>query len=590
MIRRLSERFDLPLLRRELTEAARRKRLWIVRMMLAAVQGLFVLLHYSDLDAFGSPSAAASALGQGRQLADMLNVLCLVILYLLLPITACAAFANERERQTLPLLLISRISPARLVCEKFLSSFVLVFVIMLLNLPLVALAYALGGLSPMQLLQKATVLLVAAFQVNSAAIFWSAVFSTSLRAFWATLITLLGFLAGPAIICIALNGRASTSILGIEVNELFTAFWQLSESSVTFSTVLSLITPPLVCGSLFLISAVLVLRRWRWEAPLTGRIRPLRRIAEFLRGFISHLHVATRAPVATRVQVPQSHPIAWRECRTSRILQTSQYLLATACIPFVYQMLRSSGLGFSTVDTLFFLQTVFLIAGILFMLGIGSNAFGSERERETLAVLLTVPLSTRDIVLQKLAGVRRHRNLNLIPLCFLAVFAAFLRIWSKSSLSTWLLPAQFSEPRRIYPRQFAAELYTLTLAWEHLTLVMWIAACWSLASRTTLRAAIGTLSTILGYCLLHFALLFLVFETLQGTAAPLLPLLPIIAFISVQIDDAPSMEDDAMTQTCLLLSPVLLAAVILLIRSSALRYAPIWLQRDSGDDDAGRES
>lgn len=440
-----------------------------------------------------------------------------------------------------------------------------------------------GGLSPSQLLQKTAVLLIAAFQVNSAAIFWSAVFSSSLRAFWATIITLFMMLMGPIFVAEALHGFIPTTVFDIEVGDAFIAFWLLSDSTVSFSSALLLIVPPLFCGSLFLISALLVISRFRWDAPLTGRIRPLQQIAEFVLHFRSSQRGAKGLAVTARIEVPETQPIAWRECRASRALQTSQYLLSAACIPVAFELLRASSLGFSTIDAFFFLQAVFLVAGALIIVGAGSNAFGGERERETLSVLLTIPLSTRDIVMQKLAGVRRRRNLNLIPLGFLAVFSAFLRFTAEATSSSPYFSARFSTPRRIFPGHFFAELYTLTLAWEHLTLVMWVAACWSLASRTTVRAAIGTLSTIVGYCLLHFVMLYLAMETFDGTVTYLLTLLPIVALISVQIDDAPSMVDHEFTQFCLLLSPVFLAAVIALLRFFTLRLAPGWLERDSVD-------
>ena len=585
---RLWERLDMPLLRRELIEASRRRRLWIVRCLLAAIQGLFVLLHYSDFNEFDGPVAAAGVLGRGRELASMLNVLCLVILYLLLPITACAAFANERERQTLPLLLISRISPARLVAEKFLSSLVLVVIIMLLNLPLVTLAYALGGLSPVQLLLKATVLLVAAVQVNSAAIFWSAVFSTSLRAFWATIITLFAFLIGPTLFGIARFGRTTGTVFGVDVAELFIAFWQLSEFTVPLSDALPLVIAPLLCGSLFLISAVLVLTRWRWEAPLTGRIRVPQSLREFFQRRFTRSGARGRSAAATPVRVPESQPIAWREHQASGGLQVWGYPGAAACMPFAFMLMCSPKIGFSTWDTFVFLDLLLLIGGALIVLGAGARVIGSERERETLSVLLTIPLTTREIVWQKLAGVRRHRNLMLIPFGVLAVHAAILRFPSVASML--YLPGRSPQDRRLLPFPFAAEMYTLTLVWEHLAFVMWIAVCWSLASRTTLRAAIGTLATVLGYCLLHFVSLFLVMETLRGDGASLLTLLPIIALITVKIDDAPSMEDVALTEACLLISPIFLGICIWCLRTYALWSAPQWLERETGEDGGEHES
>jgi hypothetical protein len=85
--RKVSAWLDLPLLRRELVESAKRRRLWIVRGCLAAAQTLFVIFNYDDL--MGLPGGLG-AFGGGQEIAAVINVCNMVAIYLLLPLTACA--------------------------------------------------------------------------------------------------------------------------------------------------------------------------------------------------------------------------------------------------------------------------------------------------------------------------------------------------------------------------------------------------------------------------------------------------------------------------------------------------------------------
>jgi ABC-type transport system involved in multi-copper enzyme maturation permease subunit len=570
---RLTESLDLPLLRRELIEASRRPRLWIVRSLLALGCGLFLLLHYSDLHAFGSPAAAVSAFGRGSELADIINVLSLVILYLLLPITACAAFASERERQTLPLLLISRISPSRLVAEKLLSSMVLVVVLVLLNLPPLALAYALGGLSPPDLASQATVLLIAAFQINTVALFWSAVFNTSLRAFWATLITLVAFFFGPAALCIALYGTPYGSFLGADLQSLFTAFWESKLFTAPLQDGLLAVLPPLLCGCLFLIGTVLVITNWRWNAPVEGRISPLRALTHWLRTR-RHTQPATSDAALRELQKSSAEPIAWRELHSASGPRIWPYIAAALAMPLAFLFLTSSTMHFSSETALVTLKFVLIVSGLLILLASGSAPFCGERERQTLSILLTTPLPTRSIVLQKLAGVRRHRTLIIAVVAVLLTQRALLSQWA-------ILPNRFAESRQVLTTPLATEAFNLAIIWEHFTLTLWIAAAWSLASRTTLRASIGTLTTLLAYAFLHFLAMFIVFEILGSELreiySRMLPMLPGVALIVAIVNELPVQDD--YSRRWLLLSPILFGLAIATLRHTTLRLAPRWLQR-----------
>ena len=565
--------FDLPLLRRELLETTRRRRLWIIRGVLAVLQMVFVVVNYNVLAA---TAARFTAFGGGQEIADVLNICNLIAVYLLLPITACAAIASERERQTLPLLLISRISASRLILEKFLSSLIPVLTLMAISLPSLTLAYSLGGLSPQQLAGSAAAMLLAAVQVTTAAIFWSAAFRTSQQAFWATLFTLLVYLLGPGMLGLILGDRLQGRIFGlsVDISSLFIGFWKLPRQ-LPLEIPVQLCLPPLIAGSVLLVGAAAVLRKYRCDPPLSRLPQPL----WILRGLFTWLRKRPAAigsagqpqgvsePIPP-MRVPAERPLAWRECSTSAAYGPRLFILLILFVPFALWMLTQSNLNFHPEVACIELTFILMITGVLVVLSVGARSFGLERDRQTLAVLLTTPQSTHEILMQKLTAASRARLLFMTGFLVLAV----IRI-SDPFLSN------LNRDNRM-PRAFFEPL-GLILIWEHLTLVIWVSAAWSMFSRTTLRAAVGTLATLFGYCLLH--LLFIIFIEFGNmlSLSILLTGLPLTAWMSIVFNDLPPWASDEMLGTSLIaLTTMIFGALLILLRKFVQRMAPKWLQRE----------
>ncbi len=565
---------DLPLLRRELIETSRGRRLWVIRTVLAALQMLFVVVNYDDLtDATGS----IGAFGGGQEIAAVLIICNLIAVYLLLPLTACAAIASERERQTLPLLLISRISAGRLILEKFLGSLIPVLTLMALSLPSLALAYSLGGLSPELLAGSAAAMLVSAVQVTTAAIFWSAVFRTSLQAFSATLVTLLAFLIVPAMLQILCGIGSSGRLFGlpIDISSLFIGFWELPwQVPMPLNDAVMLCLPPLTVGGILLAGAVVVVRRYRCDAPLSRFPNPFRILRKLIKGLINRTAPATSANQTTDtthslppMRVPADRPIAWRECAASATFRPQFFILLALLIPLALWLLIGSDLNFRPTEAFALLNGILLISGALMVLGVGARSFALERDSETLAVLLTTPQPTTELVIQKLAAARRSRLLFMFGLVVLAA----IRLLDPLLM---FIDYEYNLPRQTF------EPLGLLLAWEHLTLVIWVSIAWSLSARTTLRAAVGTLATIFGYCLLHFFAMYLLLEVLERPSDVLATGLPLIAWISIMVDEVPrGGEFELFIRFLLFCSAGLLGVTLILLRIVVLRKAPDWLER-----------
>src|SRR5262245_15152071 len=114
---RLLKNFGLPLLEKELIEQAARKRTYIVRIVYASLLFLVAfLIFYEELRA-GATSPLA-VLGRGKEMFNYLVSLQFAGVYLFMPAITCGVITQEKERDSLQLLLITRLGPWTILFEK----------------------------------------------------------------------------------------------------------------------------------------------------------------------------------------------------------------------------------------------------------------------------------------------------------------------------------------------------------------------------------------------------------------------------------------------------------------------------------------
>ena len=135
------------LIARELTEQAARKRTYIIRVLYAAALFLFSLLFgYEGMSQVASGDL--DSLGVGAQVLAIVVAMQFFGLFLFVPALFAGAIASEKERDTLELVLLTRLTPAAIVAAKFVARLVPVLSFLLLCLPVLAGLYAFGGITP----------------------------------------------------------------------------------------------------------------------------------------------------------------------------------------------------------------------------------------------------------------------------------------------------------------------------------------------------------------------------------------------------------------------------------------------------------
>src|SRR5262245_47998747 len=134
---------DWPLLGKELLEQAARKQMYIVRVLYALLLfGAFCVYYLRNL-----ADGPVLVLGRGLGPFTFLVQAQLFAIYLFLPPLMAGALAQEKERETLGLLFLTDLTPWELILQKYFGRLIPMLTLLFLSLPLLAIAYSLGGVS-----------------------------------------------------------------------------------------------------------------------------------------------------------------------------------------------------------------------------------------------------------------------------------------------------------------------------------------------------------------------------------------------------------------------------------------------------------
>jgi ABC-type transport system involved in multi-copper enzyme maturation permease subunit len=491
----------LPLLVKELIEQAARPRTYAARVAYGALLFLIVVLpqaHFFE----ASSGNIANVLGAGRDLFEALVAVQFVGILLFLPALMCGRITQEKERDSLVLLLLTELSPAQIVLQKYFAGLLPMLTFLLLGLPLAAVAYAFGGFPPRELLLAAVTLLLACLQLGALALWCSALCRNTAGAFIATYAIAALFYLGPlgaAALARSLNPNLfkhpDFAILHVPP-----VLFGLSHSdSWNVGGIRSGVIVVLTTTLLFLFLAVFHLPRRAFAPPARlGRRffawldRGLQRVNRLLG------NVMLGRPALI---LPGDAPVLWREQR-SRLMGRPTYLVRLLIAIEVPVVLLALQLGSPAVGHpyeqigLSVFAALFGIFGVLVLTVTAANTFVAERANQTIEVLLTTRLPAREIVRQKAHALRGLVLVFIIPMLSIFGYEALL----KSAMPAALLP---SDKDSVWIYCLCA-LLTVAI---YLPLVSWLALWVGLATRTRLRAIAVAMCMVVGWCFLPFVIL-----------------------------------------------------------------------------------
>lgn len=423
MFSSLRKHLGMPLLAKELAEQANRKRTYLVRFLYTAVLfgvGLFIIYGRGA-------SGNSDLLGRGREMFDQVFGLQFTAILLVLPALCAGAFAGEKERESLSLLLLTTIPSPLIVLQKLLSRVIPMLAFVMLSFPLMATAYSFGGVQTTQLIGSLAFLVMLTVFVGAISIMSSTYCRTTVEAYVMTYICLL--VSWPVI------AQAGGMLV------------------------------PLTAVALLFANRFLYYRAF--VPPKNFLLAIFKKLDEYFNG----MNAVTGGVILVKdgEPYPDDDPITWRET-AKRSLGTFRYLFRVLTvielpILFVSQSVRLDSTRTQTSMTVL-LYLLWIVALILTSVH-SASVISSERSRQTLDVLLVTPMSGREMISRKLSGVVRLFWMLMVPFSTIFMFQHWFH--------------GFGLDLRYLILQYAS-------VFAMLTLVRWLGMAIGMQSRTQMRA------------------------------------------------------------------------------------------------------
>ena len=487
--RKFLQTLDLPLLRKDLTELAVRRRTYVVRVLYAIL--LLSVSWWSMATVLGQLDVTNvdGILGSGKQIFRKLMLFQTCGLLLLTPAAVSGSITLEKERNTLGLLFLTRLGPWGILFEKLISRLVPVFTFLLLSMPLFAVAYSFGGVDTETMVGSAILLFSLALEIAALSLFCSTYFRTTAGAFiWSYLLqgALMLTFGWPFVSKVymflgAQYQNANIFVFGTPATASLISVYGAASGFCGFCTIL------------FLVASRFFLFRRAFLKPKQLILKIFKKLD---RVFFDMNERYTKGVVliSETVELPDDQPIAWRETK-KRSLGTVRYLFRVFVIieiPLLFFCLLAA-IDPSMADSIGLSLGVYIawILAVLILTVQSSGLISSERSRETLNVLLTTSLTSREIIIQKFAGVRRATMVLRIPLLTVCIFE--IVIYGGISFGT-------ASVHGFYPWLYL--LCSLLAMWIYPMLVGWLGLFVSLYVKNQSRAVLTTLGVILAWCCL----------------------------------------------------------------------------------------
>ncbi len=155
-------------------------------------------------------------------------ILLLILVTLFAPVLAVGAIAGERQRQTLPLLLITLLPIRALIWGKLITALITLFILIGIVWPLILLSSVLGAISPFELMVITLLLLMTAIAFTNIGLFVSSRSKSIINATMLTYgVAVPGFLIGPFLVMLLVT---LLSLISAANDKLLAFGWSMAAS------------------------------------------------------------------------------------------------------------------------------------------------------------------------------------------------------------------------------------------------------------------------------------------------------------------------------------------------------------------------
>lgn len=401
-------RIGFPLLAKELTELANRRRTYVVRFLYAA--GLFLgglIAIYGTVGADGG----SLELGLGEEIFRDLVQLQFWLTLIFLPATASGALTIEKERDSLALLLLTTMPPWSILIQKYLSRLTPMMSFLLLGFPLLAVAYSYGGVATGEMVASILLLLLFAAEVCAVALMCSAYCRTTTESLISTYVCLL---------CMSL-------VAPVWPPSLFAGI----QSPNRVVGIYPIVAGGVVAVGMAAATSLLLARTFLQSRAFVPPRNVLLQAFQWLDRLFVRMNRVTGDIVLVNDtnSLPGDDPVAWRET-AKKSLGTFRYLFRVCTVLELPILFVGASINISTVRTNSAMTALlFLLWGIAAAMVCvhASGVITAERSRQTLDVLLSTPLSGAELLRQKMAGVWRLIGVLMVPFASIYLFQLWFR-------------------------------------------------------------------------------------------------------------------------------------------------------------------
>lgn len=405
-----------PLFSRETLTVPRQLKHFLIRS--GYIGALFVLMYTAAQTTFGWQHVRN--LGDiarfGQLLFQVIAFVQLTLIIFFSVLFSAGNVAQEKDRRTMLLLLMTDLSDSEFVLGKLSASLLLPMVLLVSSIPVFVMVHLLGGVSLDQIACVVAISGAAAFAAGcwgSLVAFWREKTFQTLAISLIGLVLALGLIEAAQIV-VGMDSFAGQVIGGL--NPFRSMFRVLdpfhASQGMTFLTAALMSAGELMgCGALLAIVAILRLRIWN----------PSRTLGE------SATKDENDRGVVRPPRVIWNSPVIWREMMTKAygrkvILIKLAYLVVAGFA--IYTIASSPSHGGLVLGMITPAGAAFVALSLLTMLIVNAQAVTSlttERDAGTLELLLVTDVTAKEFILGKLGGVLfNSKELILTPLLFIA--------------------------------------------------------------------------------------------------------------------------------------------------------------------------
>lgn len=383
---------------REVAFAPRSRGLYVARAVYAAA--LLAILATCWLVVTGSQSVttAGDTARFGATLVRILAPLQLTLAMLAAALTGVVAVSAEKDRRTLELLLVSRLTDRELVLGKLAASLVRVLLLLLAAVPMFAITGLFGGMTAAQLARVFVVTVAAALAAASVATtvaFWK---DTTFQSLAITLFALVAWVAGGETVA-ALRGAAAAA--------------GVSPARAVFAAVAPSGTGALLpflatCASIVVAANVVAIARLRaWNVARESRARG------------TPAGAAGRTTAIRPSRVVWDNPVLWREICTRAYGRMIIVVRVAWLVLFgvaVAGILREAAAPRPDRLAVAVAVIPMALASLVAVTALAVTSVTTERDRGSLDLLLASDLEPGEFVWGKLLGVLAvAREIVILP-------------------------------------------------------------------------------------------------------------------------------------------------------------------------------